>query len=83
MYQITNRLRIADSVNRALGVQNWIRTVETVAEGASRKTQICTLRDISANLAVPSGHPLRSLKTLAPKNYCVLSGFLFFDPTGA
>jgi hypothetical protein len=28
-YHITNRLRIADPVNRADGVQNWIRTVET------------------------------------------------------
>ena len=28
-YHITNRLRIADSVNRAFGVQNWIRTVGT------------------------------------------------------
>ena len=40
------------------------------------------MRDISKNSAkIASAHSLRSLKTLAAKNYCVLCGFLFFAPT--
>ena len=45
-------------------------------------TQICTFHDISANSAVASAHSLMSLRTVAVKNYCSFSSFLFFDPTG-
>ncbi len=50
-------------MNRALGVQNWIRTVGTVAEGTSCKTQICMLHDVSVQpSAVASAHSLMSLQ---------------------
>ena len=44
--------------------------------------QICTLHDISAASDVASAHSLMALRALAAQNYCVLSGFLFFDQTG-
>ena len=43
--------------------------------------QICTLHDISAASDVASAHSLMALRALAAQNYCVLSGFLFFDQT--
>ena len=33
-------------------------------------------------MLVASAHSLMALRALAAKNYCVLCGFLFFDPTG-